>query len=73
MAIDAVGLYVITSFSSSFANFLVVGTPNHAICFGMVLDLETGKRLLDVMDFVKDGLPLTILAWTVFGYLCFLS
>lgn len=70
---------LITSFSSSFANFLVVGTPNNAIAFGMGRDPETGERLLDVMDFVKYGLPVTILAWlvlwgwTVFGYWKFLS
>jgi len=70
---------LITSFSSSFANFLVVGTPNNAICFGMGRDPETGERLLDVMDFVKYGLPVTILAWlvlwfwTVFGYWRLLS
>jgi sodium-dependent dicarboxylate transporter 2/3/5 len=65
---------LICAFSSSFANFLVVGTPNNAIAFGMGRDLETGERLLDVMDFVKFGLPVTILAWlvlwfwAVFGY-----
>jgi sodium-dependent dicarboxylate transporter 2/3/5 len=65
---------LITSFSSSFANFLVVGTPNNAICFGMGRDPETGERLLDVMDFIKYGVPVTILAWlvlwfwAVFGY-----
>ena len=70
---------LITSFSSSFANFLVVGTPNNAICFGMGKDPETGERLLDVMDFVKYGLPITIMAWlvlwlwAVFGYWRFLS
>ena len=69
---------LICSFSSSFANFLVVGTPNNAICFGMAKDPETGERLLDVMDFVKYGLPITILAWlvlwfwTVLGYWRFL-
>jgi sodium-dependent dicarboxylate transporter 2/3/5 len=68
-----------TSFSSSFANFLVVGTPNNAICFGMGRDPETGERLLDVMDFIKYGIPVTILAWlvlwlwTVLGYWRFLS
>jgi sodium-dependent dicarboxylate transporter 2/3/5 len=62
------------AFSSSFANVLVVGTPNNAICFGMGRDPETGERLLDVMDFVKYGLPITILSWVVlwvwavFGY-----
>ncbi|MGB2690085.1 MAG: SLC13 family permease [Desulfobacterales bacterium] len=70
---------LITAFSSSFANFLVVGTPNNAIAFGMGRDPETGERLLDVMDFVKYGLPVTILAWlvlwgwAVFGYWKFLS
>ena len=59
---------LITSFSSSFANFLVVGTPNNAICFGMGKDPETGERLLDVMDFVKYGLPVTILAWLVLWF-----
>jgi sodium-dependent dicarboxylate transporter 2/3/5 len=69
---------LICSFSSSFANFLVVGTPNNAIVFGMGRDPETGERLLDVMDFVKFGIPVTILAWlvlwiwTVFGYWKFL-
>jgi len=59
---------LITSFSSSFANFLVVGTPNNAICFGMGKDPETGERLLDVMDFVKYGLPVTLLAWVVLWF-----
>jgi len=62
------------AFSSSFANFLVVGTPNNAIAFGMGRDPETGERLLNVLDFVKYGLPVTILAWlvllfwTILGY-----
>jgi sodium-dependent dicarboxylate transporter 2/3/5 len=67
------------AFSSSFANILVVGTPNNAIVFGMGRDPETGERLLDVMDFVKFGLPITILSWlalwgwAVFGYWRFLE
>jgi len=67
------------AFSSSFANFLVVGTPNNAIAFGMGKDPVTGERLLDIMDFVKYGLPITLLAWlvlwfwTIFGYWQFLS
>jgi len=67
------------AFSSSFANFLVVGTPNNAIAFGMGRDPETGERLLSVFDFVKYGLPLTILAWlvlwfwTILGYWKFMS
>ena len=67
------------AFSSSFANFLVVGTPNNAIAFGMGRDPDTGERLLDVMDFMKYGLPITLLAWlvlwfwTILGYWKFLS
>ncbi|MBA4369190.1 MAG: histidine kinase, partial [Desulfobacterium sp.] len=66
-------------FSSSFANILVVSTPNNAICFGMGRDPETGERLLNVMDFVKFGLPITVLSWlvlwgwTIFGYWRFLE
>jgi solute carrier family 13 (sodium-dependent dicarboxylate transporter), member 2/3/5 len=67
------------AFSSSFANFLVVGTPNNAIAYGMGRDPETGEKLLNVMDFVKYGLPVTIMAWlilwfwTIFGYWRFMS
>ncbi|MFH1351323.1 MAG: SLC13 family permease [Pseudomonadota bacterium] len=56
------------AFSSSFANFLVIGTPNNAIVFGMGRDPETGERLLHVFDFVKYGLPVTILAWLVLWF-----
>ena len=65
---------LITSFASSFANVLVVGTPNNAIAFALSKDPDTGKRLLNVIDFIKYGLPLTILlmlvmwAWALFGY-----
>jgi len=31
-------------------------------------DPETGERLLDVFDFVKYGLPVTILAWLVLWF-----
>ncbi len=77
--VSAIKVGLITSFSSSFANFLVVGTPNNAICFGMGRDPETGERLLEVMDFVKYGLPVTLLAWlvlwgwAVLGYWKFMS
>ena len=67
-------LGLMVSFASSFANVLVVGTPNNAIVFAMSKDPDTGKRLLSVFDFIKYGLPLTVLlllvTWgsTLFGY-----
>ena len=70
---------LITSFASSFANVLVVGTPKNAIAFAMSKDPETGKKLLSVFDFIKYGLPLTVIlmivmwAWALFGYWSFQS
>lgn len=70
---------LMVSFASSFANVLVVGTPNNAIVFAMAKDPETGKRLLSVFDFIKYGLPLTILqllvmwGWCLFGYWSLMS
>jgi sodium-dependent dicarboxylate transporter 2/3/5 len=68
-----------TAFSSSFANALIVGTPNNAIAFGMCVDPETGERLMEVSDFPKYGIAVTILAWLVlwfwaiFGYWQFMD
>ena len=76
VSIWKMGLMV--SFASSFANVLVVGTPDNAIVFATAKDPDTGKRLLSVFDFIKYGLPLTILqllvlwGWALFGYWTFL-
>ncbi|MDI6775799.1 MAG: SLC13 family permease [Syntrophales bacterium] len=67
------------AFSSSFANALVVGTPNNAIAFAMCKDPETGERLMEVTDFIKYGVGVTIMAqvvlwfWGIFGYWQFIS
>jgi len=67
------------AFSSSFANALVVGTPNNAIAFAMCRDPETGERLMEVTDFMKYGIGVTLIAWfvlwfwAIFGYWRFLS
>jgi len=63
-------LGLMVSFASSLANVLVVGTPNNAIVFAMAKDPETGKRLLSVFDFIKYGLPLTILLLLVMWGTC---
>lgn len=56
------------AFSSSFANFLVVGTPNNAIAFAMCRDPETGERLMEVTDFMKYGFGVSIIAWLVLWF-----
>lgn len=62
------------AFSSSFANVSIVGTPNNAIAYVGAVDPKTGDRLLRLRDFLKYGLPVTVLAWlvlwgwTIFGY-----
>jgi len=62
------------AFASSFANALVVGTPNNAIAFSMCRDPETGERLMEVTDFIKYGVGVTVIAWlvlwfwSIFGY-----
>lgn len=57
-----VGLAV--SFSSSFANFLVVGTPNNAIAYSMGR-YSDGRRVLSTIDFLKYGVLVTVLNWLV--------
>jgi len=62
------------AFSSSFANILIIGTPNNAIAYASGVDPKTGARLLTLRDFIVYGIPVTILAWivlwlwTILGY-----
>ena len=63
-----------TAFASSFANCLIIGTPNNAIAYSLARDLETGEQLVTLKDFFKHGLVITLLAllvlwgWAIFGY-----
>jgi sodium-dependent dicarboxylate transporter 2/3/5 len=68
----AVGLA--TAFASSFANALIIGTPNNAIAYSLAKDLDTGEQLVTLTDFLKHGFMITLLAfivlwgWTILGY-----
>jgi sodium-dependent dicarboxylate transporter 2/3/5 len=63
-----------TAFASSFANCLIIGTPNNAIAYSLAKDLETGEQLVTLTDFLKHGIVITLLAlivlwgWAFFGY-----
>jgi sodium-dependent dicarboxylate transporter 2/3/5 len=66
----AIGLGV--AFASSYAHFLVVGSPTNALTYGLGLYPDTGERVIHTIDFVKYGFVLWILSmlllWTV-GFL----
>jgi len=63
-----------TAFASSFANCLIIGTPNNAIAYSLAKDMETGEQLVRLSDFLKHGAIVTLLAfvvlwaWAFFGY-----
>ncbi len=59
----AIGLAV--AFSTSFAHFLIVGTPNNAIVYGLGMYPDSGKRMIHPMDFIKYGFLLWVLSMAV--------
>ncbi|MBW2609709.1 MAG: anion permease [Deltaproteobacteria bacterium] len=67
----AVGLAV--AFSTSFAHFLIVGTPNNAIVYGLGIYPDTGEKMIHPMDFLKYGLILFILCMVVVWVIGFLG
>ncbi len=63
-----------TAFASSFANCLIIGTPNNAIAYSLAKDYDTGEQLVTLSDFLKHGLAVTLIAfavlwgWTILVY-----
>jgi sodium-dependent dicarboxylate transporter 2/3/5 len=54
----ATGLGV--AFASSYAHFLVVGSPTNALTYGLGIYPDTGERVIHTIDFVKYGFLLWI-------------
>jgi sodium-dependent dicarboxylate transporter 2/3/5 len=67
----AVGLAV--AFATSFAHFLIVGTPNNAIVYGLGIYPDTGEKMIHPMDFVKYGFVLFVLSMAVVWVVGFLG
>ena len=63
-----------TAFASSFANCLIIGTPNNVIAYSLAKDHNTGEQLVTLSDFMKHGVVITLLAflvlwgWAFLGY-----
>jgi sodium-dependent dicarboxylate transporter 2/3/5 len=66
----AVGLAV--AFATSFAHFLIVGTPNNAIVYGLGTYPDTGEKMIHPMDFIKYGFVLFLLCMAVVWVIEFL-
>jgi len=66
----AVGLAV--AFATSFAHFLIVGTPNNAIVYGLGIYPDSGEKMIQPIDFVKYGFLLWVLSLAVVWFFEFL-
>ncbi len=66
----AVGLA--TAFATSFANFLIVGTPNNAIIYALSAYPGTDKRIIHPMDFLRYGFVLWIICMLILWVVGFL-
>ena len=61
------------AFATSFAHFLIVGTPNNAIVYGLGAYPDTGERAIKPLDFVKYGFILWALSLIVVWVIGFLG
>jgi len=61
------------AFSSSFANALIVGTPNNAIVYTGAVDPGTGEKAVTLKDFLIYGIPVTVIALVVLWFVAILG
>jgi sodium-dependent dicarboxylate transporter 2/3/5 len=61
------------AFSSSFANALIVGTPNNAIVYTGAVDPKTGEKAVTLKDFLVYGIPVTLIALVVLWFFAILG
>ena len=66
----ATGLGV--AFASSYAHFLIVGSPTNALTYGLGIYPDSGQRALHTIDFVKYGFLLWILCMLLLWIIGFL-
>ncbi|MBS0013210.1 MAG: anion permease [Desulfobacterales bacterium] len=59
------------AFATSFAHFLIVGTPNNAIVYGLGTYPDTGERAIAPIDFIKYGFILWVISLVVVWVLAF--
>jgi solute carrier family 13 (sodium-dependent dicarboxylate transporter), member 2/3/5 len=62
-----------TSFASSFAHAMVIGTPNNAIIYALAKDYETGEQLITIQDFFRHGVVVLILSLLVMWFFVILG
>jgi len=66
----AIGLAV--AFASSYAHFLIVGSPTNALTFALGVYPDTNKRVIEAIDFVKYGFGFFVLSMLLLWIIGFL-
>jgi sodium-dependent dicarboxylate transporter 2/3/5 len=61
---------LVTAFATSFALWLIVGTPNNAIIYALAIYPDSKKRIIHPLDFVKYGFLLWVICMLVLVVVC---
>jgi sodium-dependent dicarboxylate transporter 2/3/5 len=60
-----------TAFATSYAHFLIIGTPNNVIVYALGRYPDTGERILSPTDFVRYGIPIFFASMFIMWILTF--